>query len=92
MEKVHTVRIRQDWLTRECNRLGGMSFFAKKVGVTTSTISRHFHGRAEAGPRFIGAVLAAYPEKFERVFDVTEEAATVRRARMVKQIVTRENY
>lgn len=84
MAVLHTVRVRQEWLDNAIDEHGGMSALAEKLDCTTSTISRHANGSAEAGPRFIGSVLNAFPIDFDDAFDVTEEEARVRRARWVK--------
>lgn len=86
MESVHTVRIRQDWIDAAIDREGGMSELARRLGIATSTISRQANGQAEAGPRFIGAVLSEFAVSFQEAFDVVEERVRVRRARYVKQI------
>lgn len=87
METIHTIRIRQDWLDNAIVEAGGMANLAKKMDVTTSTVSRHANQRVEASPRFIGAVLTAFPIQFQDAFDVTEEQVRLRRARYVKDIV-----
>lgn len=87
METIHTIRIRQDWLENAIAEAGGMAHLAKKMNVTTSTVSRQVNQRVEASPRFIGAVLSTFPIKFQDAFDVTEERVRLRRARYVKEIV-----
>lgn len=86
METINTVRINPAWLDEQIKQHGGMNRFAEAIGVTTSTISRQYNMRAEASPRFIGAVLANIAVQFQDAFDVTEEKVRVRRARMVKSI------
>lgn len=87
METIHTIRIRQDWLENAIVEAGGMTHLAKKMNVTTSTVSRYANQRVEASPRFVGAVLSTFPIKFQDAFDVTEEQVRLRRARYVKEIV-----
>lgn len=86
METIHTVRIRPEWIEAAIENEGGMRNLAKRMGSTTSTISRHANGEVEASPRFIGAVLTEFPVRFQDAFDVVEEQVRVRRARYVKQI------
>ena len=86
MQAVNTVRVNREWLESAIQQEGTMERFAEKVGVTKSTVSRQAKRKAEASPRFIGAVLAHYPVTFQDAFDVTEEEVEVRRARMVKVI------
>lgn len=85
---VYTVRVREDWLEKSIQELGGSSALAERLGCSPSTISRHLSGKAEAGPRFIGAVLALYPASFSEAFEVVEEPA-VHRVQMVKAITRR---
>lgn len=87
MLTVHTVRVRPDWLSQAIAETGGMGPLAEKLECAKSTISRYARGDAEAGPRFIGAVLNAFSVDFDDAFDVTEEQVRVRRARYVKEIV-----
>lgn len=87
MPTVHTVRVRPEWLSQAIAEAGGMAPLAEKLECTKSTISRYANGESEAGPRFIGAALNAFPIDFDDAFDVVEEQVRVRRARYVKQIV-----
>ncbi|WP_151530565.1 MULTISPECIES: hypothetical protein [Corynebacterium] len=87
MQTVNTVRVNREWLESAIAREGTLERFAKKIGVTKSTISRQSKRQSEASPRFIGAVLANCPVTFQDAFDVTEEEVEIRRARMVKQII-----
>ncbi|HFG8808079.1 TPA: hypothetical protein ACGIY5_001446 [Corynebacterium striatum] len=47
-------------------------------------MSRQINMKAEASPRFIGAVLAKIAVSFQDAFDVTEEEVRVHRARMLR--------
>lgn len=87
METIHTIRVRQDWLGKAIEDAGGMKSLADKMKINVSTVSRVANEKSEAGPRFIGAALAAFPIQFQDAFDVTEEPVRLRQARFVKQIV-----
>ena len=82
MAFLHTVRVRKEWLENAVGEAGGIAALAEKLDCAPSTISRQINDKAEAGPRFIGSVLANYPVQFEDVFDVTEEAMRIRRVRV----------
>lgn len=82
MTFLHTVRVRKGWLENTVNEAGGVAALAEKLDCAPSTISRQLNGRAEAGPRLIGSILANYPVTFEDVFDVTEEEMRIRRVRV----------
>ncbi|WP_317545538.1 hypothetical protein [Rhodococcus globerulus] len=62
-----------------------MTKFAEQLGIETSTVSRQANGKSEASPRFIGAVMVAFPVDFSEAFDVTVEEVAQRRARIVKR-------
>lgn len=47
--------------------------FANNIGIDAGTISRIRHGLSRPGPRFIAAVVTAYPVRMEDL--VTVEAA-----------------
>lgn len=87
MPTVHTVRVRQDWLDEAIEGAGGMTALAEILHCAPSTISRYAKGDSEAGPRFIGEVLNAFPVDFVDAFDITEEPVRIRRARYVRQII-----
>ena len=86
METINTVRVNQEWLEAQIKENGGASNFAKLLGVTPSTVSRQLNMKAEASPRFIGAVLAKIAVPFVDAFDVTEESVRVHRSRIVKTV------
>ncbi|MFA1531930.1 hypothetical protein [Corynebacterium belfantii] len=75
MATMHTVRVRDNWLAKEILAAGGMTALAEKLECNISTVSRQANGIAEAGPRFIGAVLAVFPIDFNDAFVVTTEEA-----------------
>lgn len=87
MDTIHTIRTRQDWIDVAIRDAGGITALAEQLGTTASTVSRHASGAVEASPRFIGAVLARFPIRFQDAFDVTEERVRARRARYVKERV-----
>ncbi|BDD81426.1 hypothetical protein TPB0596_11890 [Tsukamurella pulmonis] len=87
MPQIATVRIRQDWLETAVKERGSMAALADHLGLEKSTLSRQAAGKSEASPRFIGAVLVAYPINFADAFDVTVEEVQQRRARIVKRPV-----
>ncbi|KJF21922.1 hypothetical protein C7T36_18260 [Rhodococcus sp. AD45-ID] len=73
MSQIETVRVRHDWIQAALESNGGVTGLANKLGIDKSTVSRQAKGDAEAGPRFIGAVLVHNTIKFEDAFDVTIE-------------------
>lgn len=72
MAPTSTVRVRPEWAQRVRAEMGDLAAVGERIGVDKSTISRQFSGRVEAGPRFIAAVLVAFPVKFEDAFDVVD--------------------
>ncbi|OFQ44624.1 hypothetical protein HMPREF3155_11600 [Corynebacterium sp. HMSC06D04] len=84
MQTINTVRVNQEWLEAQIRECGGASNFARILGVDPSTVSRQINMKAEASPRFIGAVLAKIAVSFQDAFDVTEEEVRVHRARMLR--------
>jgi len=71
-----TVRVRREWAAGVRAAYGDLSTVSSKVGVNKSTISRQFSGHVDAGPKFIAAVLTAFPVKFEDAFEVLDVADT----------------
>lgn len=65
-----TVRLNLAWARRTCDERGGVAGFADAIDTDRSTVYRHLQGGMEAGPRFIAAVLTAYPVMFDDAFDV----------------------
>lgn len=84
MPTLHTVRVKQGWLDQTIQDEGGMKALAEKLGCAPSTITRQANGTAEAGPRFIGAVLSEYPIDFDDAFEIAQETARPRRTRVEK--------
>lgn len=85
MPEIATVRVRRDWIEQQLAEHGTLAGLASRLRLETSTISRQASGKSEASPRFIGAVLNAYPIDFQDAFDVTIEEVAQRRARIVKR-------
>ncbi|MEY8577244.1 hypothetical protein AALI21_02910 [Corynebacteriaceae bacterium 6-324] len=78
----YTVRVRKDWIEGAIQNAGGVAALAEKIGCEPSTVSRQYHGGSEAGPRFIGGVLAHCAVDFSQAFDITEEETRVRLSRI----------
>ncbi|MDV6271075.1 hypothetical protein R3Q16_31090 [Rhodococcus globerulus] len=85
MPEIATVRVRPDWMEEKLTEYQTMTKFAEQLGIETSTVSRQANGKSEASPRFIGAVMVAFPVDFSEAFDVTVEEVAQRRARIVKR-------
>lgn len=82
MSLLHTIRVRKDWLEKAVKDEGGVKALADRLDCAPSTISRQLNEMTESGPRFIGAVLHSYAIDFFDAFDLTEEKARVRLARI----------
>lgn len=78
----HTVRVRKDWLESAIQSAGGVVALGEKIGLDASAVSRQYHGHSEAGPRFIGGVLAHCAVEFSEAFEVTEEKTRTRITRV----------
>ncbi|MFD4932672.1 hypothetical protein ACFWMS_28220 [Peribacillus butanolivorans] len=85
MPEIATVRVRPDWMEEKLTEYQTMAKFAEQLGIETSTVSRQANGKSEASPRFIGAVMVAFPVDFADAFDITVEEVAQRRARIVKR-------
>lgn len=79
MASIHTVRVRKEWLEAAVQAEGNMVELARKLDCNPSTISRQLNGKAEAGPRLVGAILNKFPVLFEEAFIVSEEELPSRR-------------
>jgi hypothetical protein len=73
MAEVATVRLNPEWAAATKSECGGVAAFGAALGVDKGTASRHLNGKAEAGPRFIGAVLTNFAVRFDEAFDVVHE-------------------
>lgn len=76
---VATLKVRTDELARR-RRAAGIDdthiALARYLGVTCGTVSRIYAGKAEPGPRFIAAALAAFPDaRMDDLFEVVDAAA-----------------
>lgn len=85
MQTLHTVRVRDDFIRAQLEKAGGVTALAQKLDVDASTVSRQINQRAEASPRFIGAILSHIPVSFSDAFDVVEEPVRARLARTVRR-------
>lgn len=65
-----TTRVRPDWATQAAADAGGVTAWAKALGVNKSTASRQVNGVSKASPDFIAAVLTRYPIRFEAAFEI----------------------
>ena len=74
-----TVRLNPDWARQACADCGGVAGFAEAINADRSTVYRHLSGDVDAGPRFIGAVLTAFPILFDDAFDVVRAPLAGRR-------------
>lgn len=74
MAQPSTVRVRPEWATAIKAEYGDLAAVSARLGVDKSTVSRQFSGKADAGPRFIAAVLTTFPVKFEDAFDISYAA------------------
>lgn len=71
---MRTIRLNLDNFN-VCRGTKTLAAFAGDLGIDKSTLSRVITGKAEPGPRFIGALLDSQPHTFEYFFEVISEAA-----------------
>lgn len=72
-----TTRVRSDWAVQAATDAGGVTAWAKALGINKSTASRQVNGVSKASPDFIAAVLTRYPIRFEAAFEIVPLADTM---------------
>lgn len=72
MAELATIRVRRAWIKNALEESGGIAGLADRLGCQPSTISRQARGLAEAGPRFIAAVMRNLPVEFSDAFEVAD--------------------
>lgn len=80
MAELATILVRKEWIKNALEESGGLAGLAERIGCQPSTISRQARGLAEAGPRFIAAVIRNLPVEFNDAFEVADriDRGTVR--------------
>ena len=72
-----TTRVRSDWAVQAATDAGGVTAWAKALGINKSTASRQVNGVSKASPDFIAAVLTRYPIRFEAAFEIVPLTETM---------------